>query len=204
MKLKISKDILLPIDLITQTIAILAKKGSGKSYTASVMAEEMLKARQNIVVLDPTGAWWGLQSSADGKSEGFPVVVFGGDHANIPLEETAGEVIAQSIVEQGFSAVIDLSLFRKGQANRFVATFLETMYRLNRNPIHLFIDEADAFAPQKSFSDEARILGAMEDIVRRGRKRGIGCTMITQRPAVINKNVLTQFNCIKADTSQRH
>ncbi len=111
--LKISKDISLAIDAIIQTFAILAKKGSGKSYTASVMAEEMLKAQQQIVVIDPTGSWWGLQSSADGKSPGFPVVVFGGDHANIPLEETAGEVIAQAIIEQGFSAVIDLSLFRK-------------------------------------------------------------------------------------------
>lgn len=192
MKLKISPSISLPLDAVTQTFAILAKKGKGKSYTASIMAEEMLKAGQQAVILDPTGAWWGLQSSADGKSEGFPVVVFGGDHANIPLEETAGEIIAQSIIEQGFSAIIDLSLFRKGQANRFVAMFLENLYRLNRNPLHLFVDEADAFAPQKSFADEARTLGAMEDIVRRGRKRGIGCTMITQRPAVINKNVLTQ------------
>jgi plasmid stabilization system protein ParE len=38
----------------------------------------------------------------------------------------------------------------------------------------------------------------MEDIVRRGRKRGIGCTLITQRPAVLNKNVLTQCEVLVA------
>ena len=32
----------------------------------------------------------------------------------------------------------------------------------------------------------------MQDIVRRGRKKGIGCTLITQRPAVLSKDVLTQ------------
>jgi DNA helicase HerA-like ATPase len=47
---------------VTQTFAILAKRGVGKSYTASVMAEEMLKAGHTIIALDPTGAWWGLRS----------------------------------------------------------------------------------------------------------------------------------------------
>jgi hypothetical protein len=38
----------------------------------------------------------------------------------------------------------------------------------------------------------------MEAIVRRGRSRGLGMTMITQRPAVINKNVLTQADLLIA------
>lgn len=192
MKLHISPDLSLPLDFVTQTQAILAKRGVGKSYTASVQAEEMLAARQQIVVLDPTGGWWGLKSSADGKTPGYPIAVFGGEHADVPLEEHAGEVIAQAIVERRFSAIIDLSLLRKGAMQRFMSPFLETLYRLNREAVHVFVDEADAFAPQKPFGEEARTLGAMEDLVRRGRKRGIGTTLITQRPAVISKNVLTQ------------
>jgi hypothetical protein len=197
-QLHISKEVHLPIEAVTQTFAILAIKGSGKSYTASVMSEEMLKAGQQIIVLDPTGVWWGLQSSADGKKEGFSAVIFGGDHGNVPLDENSAEILAQAIVEQGFSAIIDLSVLRKGVANRFAGIFLETLYRINREPVHLFVDEADMFAPQKSFPDVARTLGAMEDIVRRGRKKGIGCTMITQRPAVINKDVLTQCEILIA------
>jgi hypothetical protein len=180
------------LQAVTQTFAILAQKGKGKSYTASVTAEELLKAGQQIIVLDPTGAWHGLQSSADGKRAGFPVVVFGGDHANVPLEQGAGEIIAQAIVEKGFSAIIDLSLFRKGETSRFVTLFLETLYRLNRKPVHLFIDEADDLCPQKPFGEEAKMVGAVEDVVKRGRKKGIGCTLITQRPADLAKQVLTQ------------
>ena len=192
-QLSIGFGLALPADAVTQTFAILAKRGVGKSYTASVMAEEMLKAGQAIVALDPTGAWWGLRS-------GFPIVIFGGEHADVPLEESAGEVVARAIVENRFSAVIDLSLFRKGQMIRFMVAFAETLYRLNREPLHLFVDEADAVAPQaRNYGgDENRMLGAMEDIVRRGRKRGIGCTMITQRPAVLNKNVLTQCEILVA------
>lgn len=188
----------LPLELVTQTVAILAKRGVGKTHTASVFTEEMLKAGQQVIILDPTGAWWGLKSSASGNEAAFPVVVFGGDHADLPLEKDAGEVIAKAAVENKFSAVIDLSHFRKGAGNHFVGQFLETLYRINRTPLHVVVDEADSYAPQRCMGDEARTLGAMEDMVRRGRKKGIGCTLITQRPAVLNKNVLTQSEVLVA------
>lgn len=183
-------------DFVTSTQGILAKKGSGKSYLASVEAEELLDAKQQIVVIDPTGAWWGLRSRIDGAAAGYAIAVFGGEHADLELEPTAGEVIANAIAEDHFSAVLDVSLLRKGEANRFVGAFLETLYRKNRSPMHLFIDEADVFAPQKPFGDEAKTLGACEDVVRRGRIKGIGCTMITQRPQVLNKNVLSQIDML--------
>lgn len=191
-------DFSLPIDLVTQTIAILAKKGAGKSYTASVMVEGLLDAGQVPVIVDPTGAWWGLKSSADGKSEAYPMVVFGGEHADLPLEENAGEATARAIVEQRFPAIIDLSLFRKGQVKRFITPFLETIYRLNRLPLMLVVDEADDICPQKPFGDEAQMVGALEDVVKRGRKKGIGCTLITQRPADLAKQVLTQCEMLVA------
>ena len=196
--LNIGEGLRLPLDFVTQTQAILAKRGAGKSYCASVQAEEMLKADQQVVVIDPTGAWWGLKSSADGKHPGFSIVVFGGEHPDVPLEENSGEIVASAIVEHRFSAILDLSLFRKGQMTRFMAPFLEALYRLNRDAMHLIVDEADAIAPQRPFSEEARTLGAMEDVVRRGRRRGIGCTMISQRPQVLNKNILTQSQILCA------
>lgn len=191
-KLRISDSLSLPLEAVTQTFAILAKRGVGKTYTAAVMVEEMLEAGQQVVVVDPIGVWFGLRSSADGSSAGYDIVVFGGEHSDVPLEENSGEVIATAIIENGFSAILDLSLLRKGAQVRFMTAFAETLYRLNRKPIHLSVDEADAFCPQRPMRDEARLLGAFEDIVRRGRARGIGVTLITQRAAVINKNVLTQ------------
>lgn len=86
----------LPSTLVTSTQAILARKRSGKSYTASVMAEEMLEQHQQVVVIDPTSAWYGLRSSADGESQGYPVVVFGGKHADAPLAFMAGREMAKA------------------------------------------------------------------------------------------------------------
>lgn len=104
----------------------------------------------------------------------------------------SASAVKNSRVTDRFSCILDLSLFRKAQAHRFLAPFLETLYRQNQEPLNLFTDEADFYAPQKPFGDEARTLGAMSDVVRRGRIRGIGCTLITQRPAVLSKDVLTQ------------
>jgi hypothetical protein len=198
MNIETGKRFSLPLDWVTQTTAILAKRGVGKTYTASVGAEEALSAGQVVCVIDPTGAWWGLKSSASGLDAGYAVVVFGGDHADLPLEKDAGELIANALVQHRFSCVLDVSHLRKGEANRFIGEFLETLYRLNREAMLLIVDEADAYAPQRPMGDEARTLGAMEDIVRRGRKKGIGCTLITQRPSVLNKNVLTQCEVLIA------
>src|SRR3989304_10546744 len=97
-RLLLSKDLALPLDAVTQTFGILAKKRRGKTYTASVMAEEMIKAKLPFAVLDPTGAWWGLRAAANGIDAGYPVVIIGGDHGDIPLEPTAGAIIADPVV----------------------------------------------------------------------------------------------------------
>jgi hypothetical protein len=58
--LQIGKDgFSLPIELVTSTQAILARKRSGKSYTDSALAEELLRHKQQIAAIDPTVAWWG-------------------------------------------------------------------------------------------------------------------------------------------------
>lgn len=194
--LKISSTLKLATDFVTQTCAILARRGAGKSYTGSVVAEELIEAGLHVCIIDPIGVWWGLRSSADGKHEGLPVVIFGGDHGDLPLESTAGTLIADVVMEKKVSAVIDLSLMRKGEQDRFVCDFAERLYFKNRDPLHMIVDEADAFAPQKPQPGQQRMLGAMEDLVRRGRARGIGMTMVTQRSAVINKNLLSQIEVL--------
>lgn len=196
-QLKISKEISLPPDVVTQTIAILAKRRAGKSYTMRKLVEQLLNAQEQVILVDPKGDQWGIRSSADGKKPGFPILILGGEHGDAPLEVNSGEVVAKLVVEERVSVLIDLSTFRKYEIAVFMSTFLENLYRLKaqekyRTPVMLIIDEADAIAPQKPQKGEERMLGAAEDIVRRGGQRGIGCALITQRSAVLNKNVLTQ------------
>lgn len=197
-RLRIASDLFLPTEAVTQTFGILAKRGVGKTYTALVMVEEMVKAGLHVVIVDPVGVCWGLRAAADGKHPGLPIVVMGGDHGDIPLNAAVGEIIADFVVDEGQSVVLDLSHFRKGEQARFVTDFAERLYHRNRNPLHVLIDEADAFAPQRPMKGQERMLGAIEDIVRRGRARGLGVSLVTQRAAVLNKDVLTQVEVLVA------
>lgn len=188
----------LPLEIVTTSLAILAKKRVGKSYTAAVIAEELMRAGQPVVIVDITGAHWGLKSSADGSKAMFPVAIFGGKHADVPLEDNAGAVVARAIVEKRFSAILDFSIMTKAGMKRFLLSFMEELYRINELPIHLICDEADRYAPQKPDGDDAKLIAAMDDIVSRGGIKGIGVTLITQRSAKLNKNILTQCELLIA------
>lgn len=195
--LNISPDLRLPLDLITETAAIIAKRGVGKTYTASVITEELLKAGGHVIAIDPVGVWWGLRASSDGEpAGGLQVLILGGNHGDLPLDPGSGRAVADLIVDERLSCVLDLSLMTQEEAARFLAPFLDRLYQINRAPLHLMVDEADSVAPQVPGRGESSMLAAMDRIVRRGRARGLGVTLITQRPAVLSKNVLTQIELL--------
>jgi hypothetical protein len=181
------------------TLAFLAKKGAGKTYAGRVLAEEFWRVKVPFAVLDPMGAFWGLRSNAAGDGPGIPVAIFGGRHGDIPLERGAGALMADLLIEQRLSMVLDLKgLGSRAAERQFARDFLERLYARNEDLVHLIIDEADLFAPQKPQPGDAPLLGVTENIVRRGRNVGIGCTLMTQRPAVLNKDVLTQIDALVA------
>lgn len=193
----------LPIDVVTESIAILGRKGGGKSYTASVLAEEMIAAGVPIVILDPKGDWWGLRSSVDGKSEGLPVTILGGEHGDAPLEPGAGTLIAELVVAEPSYYLLDLSAWSKSMRTRFATDFAEKLWRLKAPriqhfPMHLFVEEADQFIPQRVYREAARMVGAFDVIIRQGRNRGLGSTIATQRAAVVNKDSLSQTEILIA------
>lgn len=197
--LRLSDSLSLPLTAQTETFAILAQRGAGKSNTAAVMAEEMFGAGLHFVVIDPVGAWWGLRASGTGKFAGLAIPIFGGKHGDIPLTRHAGTQVADLIVGKRLTAVVDLSQFESEAAKKqFLLDFARTLYQKNEQPLHLFLEEADDYIPQRPMRDEALLLRAFENLVRRGRSRGIGLTLITQRSASLNKSVLTQVGTLFA------
>ena len=195
---RIADNFTLPPEAVTETFAVLARRGSGKTYTSAVLTEEFAEAGAIFAVIDPVGVWWGLRFAADGKGPGYPVLILGGEHGDLPLTKDMGEAVAELLVSQRIPMVLDLSLMRKTDQRSFMTVFAETLYFRNREALHLIIDEADLYAPQRTFAGMERLLGAIEDLVRRGRARGIGITLISQRPASLNKDVLTQAEVLIA------
>jgi len=188
----------IPDAALDADIAILGKKGRGKTFTAKGVVERLLLMQRRVLVLDPLSVWWGLKSGADGKAPGFPIPVFGGPHADIPLHDAAGPIIGELIVTTGTSAVLDMGQMRKAEQARLVADLLDYLFTHNREPLWLVLEEADAFAPQQPMGELTRVLGEVDRIARRGRGFGFRLISITQRPAKLNKDVLTQLSTLVA------
>lgn len=179
------------------TTAIVGRTGSGKTYAAKGMVEGTLAAGERVCIIDPTGAWWGLR--APGAGAAFDVLIFGGDHADVPLDPTMGEKLADLIATAAVpQCVIDVSAMSGGRRTHFLTDLLETLFAKNKAPLHLVMDEADVMAPQNPMPDERRLQGAVNQIVRRGRIKGFRPIMITQRPAVLDKSVLSQIDTLVA------
>jgi len=213
---RISKDLVLPLDASLWTFADLAIKGAGKSYAACVLAEEMIANNIPIIAIDGIGIWWGLRVGVNEKGEpdpkvaGLPIVVFGGQHKdlsipsligkhkNLVVDEQKLQLMVKSILEAGISVVLDTSEFSKNMQRRIVAIFINELYHLNApyGTRHVFIEEADLWIPQRIVGDVAFSAGAIDDLVRRGGNFNLGCTLISQRHAVVNKDVLSQTSCL--------
>lgn len=201
-KLHISTALSLPLEAITETIAILGIRGSGKTNTCVVLTEELLDAGQQIVIIDPTDVWWGLKSSKNGKEAGYPVIVFGGRHGDVPLTAADGATVADFIVEERLPAILSLRHFEsQGDMRRFVTDFARRLYHRKGEegrdtPMLLAIDEGHLFVPQRVTGAEAQMVGAIQKLVRQGRTSGIGVAVIDQRAASVNKDILTQLELL--------
>jgi len=125
MTLHISPDLSLPIDAITQTFLVVGKRGSGKSNTAARIVGQLYKAHLPFVVLDPVDSWWGLKAGADG-SKGLDVYVFGGRHADLPLEPGGGALIAEVLCEHRMPMVLSVKHLSNRERSTFMVQFAQT------------------------------------------------------------------------------
>ena len=179
-------------------IAIVGTAGSGKTYAAKGFVERSLDSGARVAIVDPL-VWWGLRASVDGSAPGYPVIVFGGRHADVPISAKMGAALGHIVAREALVCVIDLSELGSNAARRrFMAAFSEALYEANEDPLHLILDEADLWAPQRPIKGWEGLLGHIEEIVRRGRVRGFIPWLITQRPAVVHKDVLSQADILIA------
>ena len=194
MTLKIGVKATLPDTLFNKRLALLAMQGAGKTYAAGVIEEEMLDyimrnpGNAKLIIIDPVGAHWGIR-------EKFPIHIVGGEHGDIEIDPEEGHKFADLVHNFNISMLFDLSTISQEDAIQFVTDFSERIFEITRTPTHIIFEESDMFAPQRATSSRHKFsLAALDSIVRRGRGRGLGCTLITQRPAVLSKNVLTQVD----------
>ena len=187
----------LPPSALDARLAIVGTSGSGKTYAAKGLVERVIAGGGRACVVDPLGVWWGLGKGANGADPPFPVAVFGGARADVPLDPGMGAALGRLIGSASMACVVDVSDFGSAASRRvFMTEFTTALYEANTQPLHLELDEADLWAPQRVPPGGHALLGRIEEIVRRGRVRGFVPWLITQRPAVLHKDVLSQADIL--------
>jgi len=118
-----------------------------------------------VCVVDPLGVWWGLGRGVDGADPPFPVTVFGGTRADVPLEPSMGAALGRLVGKQPMACVVDVSDFGSAAARRaFITEFTTALHETNTEPLHLVLNKADLWAPQRTQPDGMELLGRMEEI----------------------------------------
>lgn len=176
----------------SQGNAILGIRDSGKSYTATFIAERLFDVGVPFTAFDPIGLWRFMRVA--GKEQGYPVVVAGGEHGDLPLTVASAPEIVRAAMREGVSLVIDLYSMELSKADwrRIVQACVRVMLYENkgRGLRHVFIEEAAEFAPQRVGPDQGAVYAEIEKLARMGGNALLGYTLINQRAEEVNKAVL--------------
>ena len=188
----------LPADLGDKKIALVAQSNKGKTYGLGDILEELCKARRPFIATDPANNLWGLRVKPDGTPSGLPVVVIGGPHGDIPIEKDAGERVAEALLATPLCTVIDLSMETGGSKRRFMTDFAQRLIRTRCEvPMPIFLEEAPDLIPQRAVGPQMEICkAAISKLATIGGNFGYGVFPATQRPATLDKDVLSQCEAL--------
>lgn len=185
-------------EFASQGNAILGIRDSGKTYTATYLAERLMDAGIPIVVFDPIGVWKYLRVPDRGK--GYPVVVAGGENADLPLTPASAPEIVRAAMRENIPLVIDLFSMELSKADwkRIVEVCVRILLYENKKYglRHIFIEEAAEFAPQRIGPDQGKVYAEIEKLARMGGNAQLGYTLINQRAEEVNKAVLELCDCL--------
>ncbi|HEY0353096.1 MAG TPA: ATP-binding protein [Enterovirga sp.] len=173
-------------ELLATRLLVQGNSGSGKSHLLRRLLEQSAPLVQQAVI-DPEGDFVTLADKF-----GHVVVDAAGSEADLYR-------IAARVRQHRVSVVLNLEDLDADAQMRAAANFLGGLFDAPRDqwyPMLVVVDEAQLFAPAVAgeVSDEARrqSLGAMTDLMCRGRKRGLAGVIATQRLAKLAKNVAAE------------
>jgi hypothetical protein len=172
-------------ELITGRTLLCSVSGGGKSWTGRRIVEQIF-GQTGIVIIDVEGEYATLR-------ERYPFLIVGKD---VQLVPEAAEFLADQVLQHDLSVILDGSDPNLDIAafQEFLARFIDRFIALEttqRKPYLWFAEEADELAPETGIG-RSLCLSALRKLVKKGRKRGLGIVVMTQRPAFVTKFVISQ------------
>ncbi|MFC7077915.1 helicase HerA domain-containing protein [Haloarcula halophila] len=176
------------VELLTGRGFITGKSGSGKSNSASVIAEKLLDNGFGLLIVDIDGEYYGLK-------EEYEILHVGGDEeCDIQVTEDHAGKIASLALEQNVPIILDISSFLDEEAAETllteVAKQLFAKAKKQKQPFLMLVEECHEWMPEKGSMGEVGKM--LIKIGKRGRKHGLGIVGISQRPADVKKDYITQ------------
>jgi DNA helicase HerA-like ATPase len=106
-------------------------------------------------------------------------------------------VNVESLVNPGKASLINLKGVDPNIQKIIVAKLCSDLFEKRKKslipPLFLIVEEAHNFCPERNFGESPSSY-ILRNIASEGRKFGLGLCVVTQRPARIDKNVLSQCN----------
>jgi hypothetical protein len=194
----------IPEKILDQHLVVLGKTGSGKSSVLRHIVEWLLAQKKRVAIIDPKGDWWGLKSSADGRSAGFPVIAFGdfkeSKATDVPINAQSGKHVAELIATGNRPCVVGFRGWMPGQMTNFWIDFASTLFNANAGELFLVVDEVHNFAPKGKIMDPAasKCLHWTNRMMSEGRGLGLVCLSASQRPQKVHNDTLTSCETLVA------
>lgn len=172
--------------LIGSHLCIQANSGAGKSGAIRKVLE-VTHGRVQHIVIDTEDEFYTLR-------EKFDYLIAGGDNGDCAASVNNAAALATTILETGFSAIVQINSLPFDQRCLFISAFLTALTgapkRLWR-PVLVVLDEAQFYAPQKGY---AASMDAIVSFMMLGRKRGFTGILATPRPADLAKQATSPVN----------
>jgi hypothetical protein len=175
----IADDFAFPLEFIYQVSFITGMRGSGKSWTAAVLMEEFERLGLQFVCFDPL--------DAHGHLSQLPGIQRISPKNNESIN--CAKLVSQ-LKDSNSCLIVDLSNLTLESQQDLIAEYCEALIqaKMGKGLLTIF-EECQDFVPlQKRNSATAPIIR----LCKLGRALGYGVCMVTQRPAAITKEALSQ------------
>lgn len=185
------EDIEFPVvDILTGRGFITGKSGSGKSNTAGRMLEDLLEQNFPFLIIDTEGEYYGLK-------EKYEILHVGADsNCDVQIGPEHADKISDLALEQNIPIVLDVSGYLESEeAKEMVKEVIQKLFNKEKKkkmPFLVVIEECHEYIPEQPQLDECG--RSIIKVAKRGRKRGLGVLGISQRPADVKKDFITQAN----------
>ncbi len=176
------------VELLTGRGFVTGKSGSGKSNSASVIAEKLLDNGFGLLIVDIDGEYYGLK-------EEYEILHAGADEeCDIQITADHAEKLASLALEKNVPIILDVSSYLdETEAKEVLTAVSRSLFakaKKQKQPFLLLVEEVHEYIPENGSVGECGRM--LIKIGKRGRKHGLGICGISQRPADVKKDFITQ------------